>query len=222
METSLHRELKDRYANGESAQEVQLDGFRIDVVHPDQLIEIQHGPLAAIRDKVARLLKHHRLLVVKPLPIRKRIVRLPRRGGAATSQRWSPKRGTALDLFHELVYFTRVFPHPNLTLEVPLVEVEERRFPGHGRRRWRRDGDHQVEDVRLLQIRHVYRFASGQDLLQLIPCSLPDTFDTGVLAVQLHVPRWVAQRIAYCLRAAGSFTEVGKRGNAKLYRRATA
>ena len=28
-----------------------------------------------------------------------------------------------LSLFDELVYFTRVFPHENLTLETPLVEV---------------------------------------------------------------------------------------------------
>ena len=45
-----------------------------------------------------------------------------------------------LDLFEELVHFTRVFPHPRLTLEVVLVEIEEWRYPGHGRRRrWRRE-----------------------------------------------------------------------------------
>ncbi len=41
---------------------------------------------------------------------------------------------------------TRIFPHPNLTLEVPLVEIAEYRRPGMARRRWRRDGDHVVED----------------------------------------------------------------------------
>ena len=51
-------------------------------------------------------------------------------------------RGTFVDLFDELVHFTRVFPHPRLALEVVLVEIEEWRYPGHGRRRWiRRGGD---------------------------------------------------------------------------------
>ena len=42
---------------------------------------------------------------------------------------------TYTDLFDDLVHFTRVFPHRRLTLEVPLVDIEEWRYPGHGRRR---------------------------------------------------------------------------------------
>ena len=222
METSLHRQLKQRYACGGAAQEVKLGAFRIDVIHPDQLVEIQHGSLSAIRDKVARLLARHRVLIVKPIIARKRIIKLKRRGGAVVSQRWSPKRGTPLDLFDELVHFTRVFPHVNLTLEVLLVEVEERRFPGHGRKRWRRDSDQQVEDVRLVDVRAVYRFSAASDLLQLLPSTLPQPFHTGHLAAQLNIHRWVAQRIAYCMRQTGAVTEVGKQGNTRLYRLAPA
>ena len=59
METSLHRQLKERYAVDGAEQEVRLDDYRIDVVSGDQLVEIQHGSLSAIRDKVRRLLKKH-------------------------------------------------------------------------------------------------------------------------------------------------------------------
>jgi hypothetical protein len=37
------------------------------------------------------------------------------------------------------------------------------------------------------------------------------------LAEQLSVRRWVAQRIAYCMREMGGATEVGKQGNTRLY-----
>jgi len=217
METSLHRQLKHQYATSGAAQEVKLGAFRIDVVNSDHLVEIQHGSLAAIRDKIARLLASHRVLVVKPIIARKRIVQLRRRGGAVVSARWSPKRGTPLDLFAELVHFTRVFPHANLTLEVPLVEVEERRYPGHGRRRWRRPNDRQVEDVALTATGPVFRFATASDLLQLLPANLPQPFHTGMLAEQLGVHRSVAQRIAYCIRQTGAVTEIGKEGNTRLY-----
>lgn len=222
METSLHRQLKARYACGDAAQEVKLGAFRIDVVNPDHLVEIQHGSLAAIRDKIAHLLPDHRIVIVKPIIARKRILQLKRRGGAVVSQRWSPKRGTALDLFGELVHFTRVFPHANLTLEVPLVEVEERRFPGHGRRRWRRPNDRQVEDICLVGVGDVYRFATASDLLQLLPDRLPQPFHTQQLAEQLEVHRHVAQQIAYCMRQTGAVTEVGKDGNTRLYQFAPA
>ena len=217
METSLHRQLKEIYADGESQLEAPLEKFRIDVVCGGQLVEIQHGSLAAIRDKVTRLLETHRVLVVKPIVACKWIVRQDARAGCVLSRRRSPKQGTVLDVFHELVYFTRVFPHANLSLEVPLVEIEEWRYPGHGRRRRWRESDYQVEDQKLLQVHRVHRFRWGDDLLQLLPSGLPSPFHTGDLAGRCGISRWFAQRIAYCLRKMNLAEEAGKAGNARLY-----
>jgi hypothetical protein len=217
METSLHRQLKENYADADALLEAPLDGFRIDVLSGDRLVEIQHGSLAAIRDKIAKLTKKRRVVVVKPIVIRKRIVRQHAKSGRVLSRRLSPKQGSVWDLFHELVYFTRVFPHRNLSLDVPLVDIEEWRYPGHGRRRrWRRD-DFQVEDQKLIQIHQTHRFRTGTDLVALIPPGLPSPFDTGQLARHLNLPRWIAQRIAYCLREMRIAQDMGKVGNARLY-----
>ena len=217
METSLHRELKSLYAGPDAQFEVSLDGYRIDVTSGGRLIEIQHGQLAAIRDKVKILLKHHTLVVVKPIIVQKTLVKRSAKDGPVTSRRLSPKRGTLLELFDELVHFTRVFPHKRLTLEVPLVDIEEWRYPGHGRRRrWRRN-DFQIEDQKLVAVHATYRLQTAADMTGLIECSLPKPFHTGDLAQQLQVRRWLAQRIAYCFRETGAVREVGKQGNARLY-----
>ena len=216
----LHQQLKALYAGPEARVEQRLAGYRIDAVRGTQLVEIQHGGLAAIRTKIARLLEEHEVLVVKPLIARKQLVRLSRRGGKELSRRLSPKQATVLDLFHELVYFTQVFPHPRLTLETPLVEIEERRYPGHGRRRrWRRD-DHIVEEQRLTAVVGVERFRTAADLLGLLPAGLCDPFHSGDVAKMLGIQRWVAQRIVYCLRQTGAAIHCGKAGNALLYQRA--
>jgi hypothetical protein len=217
VETSLHRRLKQVYAPRGAEVEVVLGKYRIDVVQADQLVEIQHGSLAAIRDKVRRLLEDHRVLVVKPIVHRKRLITLRKRGGPAVRARLSPKRGALLDLFDELVYFTRVFPHPNLTLEVTLVDVEEYRYPGHGRRRWRRARDHVVEDRKLVKIHGHQQFQTAEDLARIVPTNLPQPFHTGHLAAALNVERHIAQRIAYCFRHMGTTRLVGKQGNALLY-----
>jgi hypothetical protein len=220
METSLHRQLKALYASENAPQtEVKLGAYRIDAIRADEtLVEIQHGSLAAIRDKIAALLKQkHRVLVVKPIVATKTIVKLDERGGKPVSRRLSPKRGTILDLFHELIYFTRVFPHERLILEVPLVAVEELRYPGHGRRRRWRKNDHTVEDQRLVEILSSQTFATRTDLWQLLPATIPSPFHTGDLAEHTGVARWIAQRIAYCLAKTGTTAEVGKHGNARLY-----
>jgi hypothetical protein len=192
-------------------------GYRIDAIDGDWLVEIQHGSLAAIRDKVRQLLETHQVLVVKPLVARKTLVRRRKKGGAVASRRTSPKRCGLLDLFDELVYFAHVFPHPRLALHVVLVDVEEWRYPGHGRRRRWREDDFVVEDQKLLSIGQSVRIATTADLWQMMPPTLPRPFHTGHLAEGLGIQRWIAQRIAYCLRKTGTVRETGKQGNSRLY-----
>ncbi len=217
METSLHRDLKTLYARGPAQFEVSLGGYRIDVIDGDRLIEIQHGSLAAIRDKVRDLLGDHQVLVVKPIVAGKLLVKRAAKDGAVASRRRSPLRGGLLDLFDELIHFTRVFPHPRLTLDVVLVEVEEWRYPGHGRRRRWRPSDYEVEDQKLVTVCSTRRLRTAADLAELVACPLPRRFHTGDLAESLQVRRLLAQRIAYCFRQMGTVRPVGKRGNALLY-----
>lgn len=218
METTLHRQLKEIYGGDDARYEVRLGRYRIDAVVGDKLIEIQHGSLAAIRDKIRKLLDRHRVLVVKPLVARKTLVKLDAKQGQVVERRLSPKRGGLLDVFDELVYFTRVFPHRNLTLETPLVEIEEWRYPGHGRRRRRRTNDFQVEDQKLVEVIQTRRFRTAADLLAALPVAkLPAPFHTAHLAAALGIQRWVAQRIVYCLRKMSAVRQVGKSGNAWLY-----
>jgi hypothetical protein len=217
METSLHRQLKSYYARSDEETEIRLGRFRIDVVRGDELIEIQHGPLAAIRRKTQLLLQRHRVRVVKPIVLRKHLVKRVGRGRRVVDRRISPKRGSLLELFHDLVHFIRVFPHPNLTLEVPLVAIEEWRYPGHGRRRWRRARDHQVEDQKLLEITSIHRFSTAEDLATMLPAGLPEPFQTQHLADALQIAPWFARQIAYSLRETGAIRMVGKSGNRLLY-----
>lgn len=218
METSLHRQLKEFYGGPDAQFEARVGRYRIDVIARGRLVEIQHGSLAAIRDKVQALAARHDLLVVKPIVARKTLVRLASKGGEPIGRRASPKQGKLVDLFAELVHFTRAFPHPRLTLEVPLVEVEERRYPGHGRRRrWSRS-DFEIDDQILVSVREVHRFQTAQDLLRLVPGPLAEPFHTGDLADQIGLPRWRAQQVAYCLVRMGAIELVGKRRNTRLYR----
>lgn len=217
MEYSLHRELKQLYA-GEAAQtEVRLGRWRIDAVVEGELIEIQLGSLAAIRQKVTALVAEHRVRVVKPIIREKRLLKLRAAGAAVVERRLSPKHGTWLDLFEELIFFRHVFPHPNLSLDVALVDIEELRYPGHGRRRrWRRN-DYQAQDQRLVEVHETRRFATLGDILALLPDTLPTEFDTAELAAATELPRHRAQKMAYCLRHMQGLTSLGKRGRAQLY-----
>lgn len=218
VETSLHQELKRRYADDDSDNEVVLGQYRIDAVQGDTLIEVQCASLAAIRPKIRDLTKSHDVLVVKPVVIRKTIIREDKKG-RELSRRKSPLRGTDWDLFLELVHFRGVFPHPRLTLEILLIEVDDIRGPRpkNGFSRRRRD---KSKDRRLVTIDNSITLRTAADLANFVPDDAPTDFDTGELAVAAEVPRWLAQKAAYCFRFAEAVETVGKRGNALVYRRA--
>jgi hypothetical protein len=217
METSLHRCLKMHFAQPGARYEVPWGAYRIDVFNPHELVEIQHGSLAAIRRKIETLVIEHKVRVVKPLLAKKTLVNLVERDGPEVSRRLSPKREVLLDIFNELIFLRNVFPHPELTIDVPLVEMEELRYPGHGRRRRWRKNDFQVADQRLIKILECHSLRSGDDLIALLPRELPQRWHTGDLAALAQISRSSAQRIAYCLKHTHTAREVGKKGNSKLY-----
>lgn len=214
METSLHRDLKQLYAGPEAATEVRYGEFRIDALSGAELVEVQYGPLHLLKRKLQALLQDHCVRVVKPLVRRRVLVTRCPRTGRVLRERRSPSRGEMWDVFDELVFCTRVFPHSRLTLEVVCVDAAEDRAPPRGRRRRGR-----TLDVRLLDLQERIELRTGADLWQLLNVSLPDPFHTGDLALALQIKRFVAQRIAYCLRECGAVEEVGHFRRARLYRR---
>jgi hypothetical protein len=216
METSLHRQLKALYSAEPTSQEVRLGTFRIDAVHQGRLIEIQQGSLGAIRPKIRRLLEEHDVLIVKPLAAQKVLVRRKRAGGAVVSTRLSPRHETIADLFADLVYFVDIFPHPRLTLEVVLTRQEEHRV--NAKKKWWRGPDFRVTDRLLVGIEGRVTLRDTADLLRLLPTGLDEQFTTGEIARLAPMPRWLAQKMAYCLRKMGALEQLGKRGNSWLYR----
>ncbi len=220
METSLHQQLKRIYADDVSNTEVVIGRYRIDAIRDDELIEVQCASLSAIRDKCNNLLTRHRLRVVKPVIVRTRISKMKRAGGPVVSRRMSPKRGSLIDVFEELIYFTNVFPHPNLTIEVPLVEIEQFRIPEKTRRRrWQKD--YKVHDVRLETIGCCHELKVPRDLLGLINSAADQgRFNTADLAVAIDRSREVAQKIAYVLRKTGAIDAAGRNRSGVIYQRA--
>lgn len=215
METSLHRELKGRFGSGTGGRvEVAFGGYRIDAVAGDgELFEVQSGALGPLRGKLGRLLPGSRVRVVKPVVVARRVVRRARRDGADLSSRFSPKRGAVVDVFDDLIGLAKVFPHPNLGIDVLAVEVDEVRVT---RRKW---PGYVVVDRRLHRVVTTVPLRHAPDLWRLVPDGLEGPFTTRDLAEHLGRPLDFAQRVAYCLWHSGAVETVRKVGNRRVYDR---
>ena len=227
QERSLHAALKKWYAQPDDETEVPLEGFHIDIVRGDLLIEIQTRNFFAMKRKLAELLEQHRLRLVHPIAQEKWLVRVAADGETELGRRRSPKRGSFEDIFDELVHIPALLAHPNFSLEILLIHEEEvRRVRGARekpakRTRFPRDWDR--HDHRLVQVIASRVIETTQDLRAFLPANLPSEFTNHDLAAALgnSAARGAnyhrAQTMTYVLRQTGVLGIKGKRGKSILY-----
>jgi hypothetical protein len=214
-EKPLHAALKEWYARPGDRFEVPLEGYVIDIVREELLIEIQTGNFSAIGRKLRALLENHLVRLVYPVAQEKWLLKAGAGPLGRTQRRKSPKRGGVGELFRELVRIPELPAQPNFAIEVLLIQEEEVRRHDP-RRAWRRRG-WVTEERRLLGVLSQQRFETPADLWALTGDELPQTFTTAELAEALGEPRWLAQKAAYCYRKMGLIRQTGKQGRSALY-----
>jgi hypothetical protein len=214
-ESSLHSQVKEWYACAGDRFEVEVDGFIVDIVRGDLLIEVQTGNFSSIREKLRSLVGNHRVRLVYPVAERKWIARVDRLGGSVVSRRRSPKTGRLVDVFDELVSIPRLGGDGNFMLEVLLIEEEEVRCDD-GRGSWRRRGV-SIRDHRLLRVVDSVLFSSRKDYLRFLPGGLVEPFTSRQLSEASGFSLRLARRVTYVLRRMGALRVVGKEGRAWRY-----
>ena len=222
-EGSLHAALKARYAAivTDARIEAAVDGFVVDVVGRDELVEIQTVSFSSAGRKLERLVATHRVVLVHPIPIEKWLVRVDA-GGAVLGRRRSPRRGLTLDLFDELVHIPALIVCPGFRIEIVLTREDEVRGPIPEGARYRYRRDWRRLDRRLLEVVETLRIDTPGDLLGLLPVGLPDPFTTADIVAATGRSKRLAMRAVYCLERCGGIERLPRRGRLATYRRVPA
>lgn len=214
VEMTLHASIKEWYASPGDQIEVEVDGYVIDIVRGDTLIEIQTRNFSALKTKLSDLSTFHRVRLVHPISQVKWIVRIDKKE-EIISRRRSPKKGRIEDLFHELVYIPNLPLNPSFSVEVLLIQSEEVLIDDN-RGSWRR-GRWSIHNRRLLKVVGRKTFSTPKDYLKLLPEALPGNFTTKALAGALNLRHSLAQKMTYCLRHIGVIEVTGKQGRMLVY-----
>jgi hypothetical protein len=217
-EGPLHAALKAWYAQPGDLVETAVDGFIIDILHGDRLVEIQTRSFGAIKPKLLTLVNRHPVRLVYPIPREKWIIRLAEDGVSQLSRRKSPKTGRIESIFTELIRIPTLLAHPNFSLEILLTQEDEIRQHDPGKA-WRRKG-WVIQERRLIGVSERRVFETPEDLAALLPLSLPEQFTVRQVAVCAGLPAWLAQRMVYCLKGLGLILPTGKHLRAILYQKA--
>ncbi len=214
-ERSLHSSIKKWYALPGDRVEARVDNYIIDVVRDGLLIEIQTGNFGAIRTKLGKLLRNHKVKLVYPVSLEKRITHVAASTNEVIKSKKSPKKGKLIHVFNELVRMPGIINDRNLTIEVLLIKEEEIRC-SDGKGSWRRKGV-SIRDRRLLEVVEAVAFECNEDFLKCLPQGLRSPFSNKALAVLLGCTINEARKTTYCLKKMGAIKEVGKKGNELLF-----
>jgi hypothetical protein len=213
-EGPLHAAIKAILAMPGDRLEVPVGRFVIDVVRADgELVEVQTGAFSPLGPKLDALLDEHRVRIVHPIASTRRIVRVDEQG-QVLSMRCSAKHGSFMEVFDKLVAFPWLLTHPNLTIEVLLLDEDHIRAarPVAVRRRTRDPGER-----RLRAVLGRVELHGVDDIVCALPPLPTEPFSTRELASAFGCSMLLAQRTAYCLRAVNILAAAGKRGRAPLY-----
>lgn len=214
-ENSLHADIIHSLFQDGDQLEAEVDGFYIDLLRQDKAIEVQTKNLGKLSRKVLSLADNIPVEIVVPIHKTKIISKLDRDGNLV-SQRKSPKQGKVIDIFDELVRATDIFSHPSISLTIIMIEADEV-WKDDGKGSWRRKG-WSIHERRLIRTLSEHRFQSPEDLLSLLPKSLPSPFTNQNLSKTLGIRASTAGKITYTFRKMNLLEVIGKEGNAYLFK----
>src|SRR4029453_6677437 len=120
-EKSLDSGLKHWDAKPGDLLEFALDGYVVDILRGDHVIEIQTGNFSSIKRKMRDLSGRYRVTLVYPVAQERWILEIPGTLQDAIMRRKSPKRQAVNQLFEELVSFPELLECPNFSIEVVSI-----------------------------------------------------------------------------------------------------
>lgn len=174
-EKTLHATLKLWLDDDPTHHEIPLpQGSVADIFDGERIIEIQTANFTALRKKLEKLLDTYPVTVVHPLVRVKWVSWIDPVTGEITKPRRSGRRGSFTDAGKQLIYLLPLLGHPNLTVRLVLLDVEEQRLLdgwGNGGKR----GCHRAERLPLALGESV-TLTSPADYAALLPPELPTPF----------------------------------------------
>lgn len=218
QEKPLHATLKWWVDDNPDHHEVTLPCGKVaDVYDGQRVVEIQTGGFSPLRPKLEVLLEQYPVTVVHPIPRRKYLSWIDPATGETTPPRKSPKVGTFAEAGRQLIYLLPLLGHPNLTVQLVLMDMEEQRIADG----WSRDGkrgSHRA--VRLpLSLEDTLTLRCPADYRALIPTVLPTEFTAAQFS---KVTRLQGRYLGGALKVLldrGVLKREKKEGNAWIYER---
>jgi hypothetical protein len=215
-ESSLHRSLKFQYSGCGGVIEARVGDYVCDgQTSEGEIIEVQTGSLGPLKEKVKCLVQTGKVRIIYPI-IEKKNIELYDANGSLLYRRKSPQKGSAWDLFKALVYAPELCLLKNLTIELAIIDISEKRV-NDGKGSWRRKGV-SINDRFLDTWHRSLVLSKRDDYYQFIPFKKNEFFTVRDLEEKAGINVSLARKTLYVLTKMGIVERSGKQGNTYIYR----
>ena len=216
-ESSLHKTLKLHYSGSKGVTEILAGSYICDGrTSRGELIEVQCGSFAPLKEKAETLTLKNKLRIIHPIIAQKHI-ELYDISGSLLYRRKSPRKGSAWDLFKALIYAPTLPLRKNVTIELAIIEIVEKRTDD-GKGSWRRRGV-SIADRVLGAWRCSAVLSKPKDYYQFVPFKKNEPFTSRKLAEKAGINANLARKTLYVLEKMGLIGRTGKQGNSIVYQR---
>ena len=175
---------------------------------------MQTGSFGPLRKKVKEFASRGKVRIVHPIAVNNKIEVFDTKG-KLLYRRKSPVHGTIWDLFNALLYAPELPLTKNITVEVVLVDITEKRVKD-GKGTWRRKGISKI-NKELSAYHESVLFAKKSDYMRFIPFKKGVEFTVTSHAKETGIKRAMSQKVLYVLCKMKVIKRIGKKGNAWVY-----
>jgi len=216
-ESSLHNALKFRYSGIEGSTEKPVGDYVCDgLTSEGEIIEIQIGSFGPIKEKIKKLVQTSKVRLIHPIVIKKHI-ELYDLNNNLLYRRKSPRAGKPWDVFNALIYAPELGLLKNLSIELAVIDVVEKRV-NDGKGSWRRKGV-SISDRFLDVWHHSIVLSRRGDYNQFIPFKKDESFTVRNLAKKAGINTTLARKTLYVLAKMNLVEKTGKQANAFIFKR---
>jgi len=214
-EKTVHSTLKQYLSRDLANQEIKIGSYFADVCVDGHIFEIQTRQFNKLRDKLEFFLKDHPVTVVYPVTNSNFLRWVTPDTGEITPPKKSTRKGNPLLVFAELYRIRPFLAHPDFSLKIVLMDMEEYRLlDGYGKDKKKRATKCDKFPLKLVA---EYDLESPQDYMMFLPAELPDTFTAKDFAKLAKIPLGLAQTTLLLLSELHIVLRTGKQGNAYIY-----
>ena len=135
-EKTLHAALKAYYEPDAESHEIKIGRYIAISSEKTELLRFKRNHLISYEKNSRLFLSVTHVSVVYPVAAVKKLLWIDPQTGEVSKPRKSPRKGVAQDVFRELYKIRPLLLHPNLSIRIAILEIEEYRC----RDGWSADG----------------------------------------------------------------------------------